>query len=169
MKILERIFSSVEYRWRVQQAKSYGVFWLLVTVVIMVVMLGRGVGGNIGVSLLVGGILSVIFGIGFGILAVKSLTKNKKVVKNYERYVLYSVLLDTPVRSKSYRRFAYFVLRFNDKEGSQIICQTNPIFGVGEADLFPLQEYRDQYVDILYDPKRNKVYVLGFTEEEEEE
>ena len=167
MKMLERIFGSVEYRWRVQQSKSYGVFWLLVTAIIMIFMVGRGVASNMGATLLIGGILSGIFGVLFGIMAAKSLGKNKKVIKNFEHYVLYSVLLDTPVQSKSYRRFAYFVLRFEDKDGGQIICQTEPLFGFSETELFPLSEYRDTYVDILYDPKRNKAFVLGFTEDEE--
>ncbi|MBE6959533.1 MAG: hypothetical protein E7448_02270 [Ruminococcaceae bacterium] len=166
MEMLERIFCSVEYRWRVQQAKSYGVFWLLVTVVIMVFMLGRGAGDNMVAALLTGGILSAVFGVVFAILVAKSLGQNKKLLKNYDRYELYSVQLDTPVVSKSYRRFAYFVLRFNDREGTQIICQTNPIFGLADTQLFPLREYRDKTVDVLYDPRRNKAYVLGISEEE---
>ena len=166
MTMLERIFMSVEYRWRNQQAKSYGVFWILVTVVIMIFMLGRGASGDFMAALLTGGILSLLFGVVFLIMALKTLGKNKKLVKNYDQYDTYSVLLDTPVASKSYRRFAYFVLRFNDKDGSQIICQTNPIFSFAEAGLFPLSEYRDQYVDILYNPKKNQVYGLGLSEEE---
>lgn len=166
MKMIERIFSSVEYRWRIQQAKSYGVFWLLVTVVIMLFMLGKGASDNMGAALIAGGILSGVFGVVFAILAAKSLGQNKKLIKNYDRYVLYSVQLDTPVVSKSYRRFAYFVLRFNDNEGTQVICQTNPIFGLADGQLFTLAEYRDQIVDVLYDPRQNKVYVLGLSEEE---
>lgn len=164
MNMLERIFSSVEYRWRVQQAKSYGVFWLLVSVVIMVIMFSRGT--SFVASLLTGAIVSAVFGIAFVFMILKSLMKNKMLVKNYDRFDTYSVLLDTPVASKTYRRFSSFVLRFDDKNGSQVICQTNPIFGLSDTELFPLAEYRDQYVDVLYDPKSNKVYVIGITEEE---
>ena len=166
MTMLERIFNSVEYRWRVQQAKSYGVFWILVTVVIMIFMVGRGAGDNMTAALVAGGILSLIFGVVFLIMALKSLGQNKKLVNQYNRFDTYSVEFDTPVASKSQRRFAYFVLRFTDKNGSQVICQTNPAFSIAEAGLFPMQEYRDQLVDVLYDAKHNKVYVIGLTEEE---
>ena len=168
MDMLTRIFNSVEYRWRSQQAKSYGVFWILVTVVILLFMLGRGTSGNLGAALIVGGLLSAVFGIVFLIMALTTLGKNKKVLKNYEHYETYSVLLDTPVVSKAYKRFYYFVLRFEGKNG-QIICSTSPMWGFTENDMFPLSQYRDQYVDILYDPKGNKAYVLGLTEEEEDE
>lgn len=167
MMTLERIFGSVEYRWREQQAKAYGVFWLLITGVIMLIMLAKG--GNIGASLLAGGALSLLMGIVFLCFVANSLGKNKKLVKNYDRYEVYSVLLDSPVVSKSYRRFSYFVLRFRDKDGTQVVCQTNPIWGFQETDLFPLPDYRDRYADILYDRAHNKVYVIGLTETEDEE
>ena len=167
MDMLERIYGSVEYRWRVQQAKSYGIFWILVTIVIMLFMLGRGTCDNMVAALLTGGILSALFGIVFLVMALISLGKNRKVTDHYEEYELYSVLLETPVVSKSYKRFSYFVLRFEGK-GGQVICNTSPIWGHTDADLFPLSEYRDEYVDILYDPKHNKAYVLGITEDEEE-
>jgi hypothetical protein len=168
MDMLERIYGSVEYRWRVQQAKSYGVFWILVSVIILFVMLGRGVNGGMGAALLVAGILSVAFGIVFLILACITLGQNKKVLNHYEQYEVYSVLLDAPVVSRAYKRFSYFILRFDGKNG-QIICNTSPIWGHTDADLFPLADYRDEYVDILYDPKGNKAYILGLTEVEEEE
>ena len=129
-------------------------------------MLGRGANDNMAAALLTGGILSGVFGVVFAILAANSLGKNKFLVKNYDRFEAYCVLLDTPVVSKSYRRFSYFVLRFNDKDGNQVICQTNPIFGLSETELFPIGEYRDKMVDVLYDPKHNKVYILGLPEEE---
>ena len=167
MMTLERIFGSIEYRWREQQAKSFGVFWLLTAIVIMLVMLTRG--GDLVASLIVGGALALLFGIVFLIMIALSLGKNKMLVRNYDRFEVYSVLLDSPVVSKSYRRFSYFVLRFTDKDGTQVICQTNPIWGFNETDLFPLAAYRDRYVDVLYDRAHNKVYVIGLTEAEEEE
>ena len=133
---------------------------------IMIVMLGRGASDNMVAALLAGVILSLVFGILFLIMVLKSLGQNKKLVNQYDRFDTYSVVLDTPVTSKSHRRFAYFVLRFLDKDGNQVICQTNPIFGFVDSELFPLSEYRDRNVDVLYDAKHNKVYVIGLTEEE---
>ena len=168
MDMLERIFGSLEYRWRVQQAKSYGIYWILVTVVVMFFMLGRGATGDMVPALITGGILSGAFGVFFLIMALISLGHNKKMEKNYEKFELYSVQLDTPVVSKTYKHFSYFILRFEGKNG-QIICKTSPIWGHTDVDLFPLAEYRDEYVDILYDADHNQAYVLGFTEEAEDE
>lgn len=154
----------MECQWRVQRAKACGIFGILTTVVILIFMLSRGFGGSMGAALLAGGIFAGAYLLVIGTIAGYNLLQNRKLVKNFARYEHHTVLLETPIAARGNRRFSYYITQFSSNRGNEIVLRTHPLFINASEGLFPTRDYTGKKADVLYDPKRRKIYVIGLKE-----
>lgn len=164
MLTTERIKDSMECRWRVQRAKACGIFGILTTVVILIFMLSRGTAGNMSATLLAGGVFAGGYCLAFAVIAGYSLLQNRKLLNNYTQYEHHTVLLETPISARGNRRFSYYIVQFTAKSGREIVIRTHPLWINASEGMFPVRDYTGKKVEVLYDPKRRKIYVIGLKE-----
>lgn len=161
MLTTEIIKTSMECQWRVQRAKACGVFGILTTIVILLFMLSRGSNGSMPAALLAGGILAGCYILVIGAIAGYNLLQNSVLAKNYAQYEHHVVTLETPIAARGNRRFSYYIVQFTAKSGKPIVIRTHPLFINASEGLFPTREYTGEKVDVLFDSKRRKLYVIG--------
>ncbi len=158
---VNEIKNSVEFQWRKSQVKSYLVIWLIIvclTIFIPVIICASDD------ELLISGIVSWLCTIGFlGLFfwpfSIFSYSKMRYLLKNYQKFNSYEVVLDKVSTSYAYRRAIYYTVIVND-EGLSKKVDTNPYFSSSLLSKFSCEDYNNKKVVGLYDDKKNKFYIV---------
>ncbi|MDE6660814.1 MAG: hypothetical protein K2J93_03190 [Anaeroplasmataceae bacterium] len=87
-------------------------------------------------------------------------TDYKKVLKLSEQAELYDVILDHPSTSWGYRGAVYYTVRFQTNDRENITADTKPLWS-SLPGVFPIEEYNNKKIEILYHKEENRVIVLG--------
>ena len=157
---VDEIKNSVEYQWRKNQVKLYLLIWLVIVCVTIIPIIAS----IRDFDLLVVGIVSwlivvVVFGLLFGTFALISYGKMRYLLKNYQRFNSYEVVLDKVSTSYAYRGAVYYTVTVN-YEGLSKNADTNPYFSSLAMSKFTCEEFNNKKVVGLYDDERNKFYVV---------
>ncbi|MCH5172457.1 MAG: hypothetical protein J1F31_06495 [Erysipelotrichales bacterium] len=158
---MEEIKNSVEYQWRKNQVKLYLTLWLIIvgaTIFIPIIVSASNY------ELIVFGIISwlcaiVIFGLLFGSFALFSYSKMRYLLKNYQKFNSYEVVLDKVSTSYAYRGAIYYTVTINDKDLSKKV-DTNPYFSSSLMSKFSCEDYNNKKVVGLYDDNMDKFYIV---------
>jgi len=83
------------------------------------------------------------------------------MVKRHKDYDVYKVKLDDVNISYLYRRAIYFTVHFKTEDGKNKSINTKPMWQRFTLVGYPLEEYKNKQIHILYDRKRDRVIVWG--------
>ena len=156
----ERIQNAIESKWRLRQSITY----LIVTVgaigvcVLRVILDHSFQYGSIGETLL---LICVIMAAVMVPFIVYPLWKYYWIIREWDAYEAYEVVLDRPNTSWLYKGAIYYTVRFQDRYGNLIAMDTKPIFSGGAFAWFPLDTYNNRTVTVYYDAKRERL-LLGY-------
>ena len=92
-------------------------------------------------------------------LAIYPLVQIWLLGKRAERCSVHTVKLDRPGTSHMYRGAVYYTVSFTDN-GEYFVRDTKPLWSSSSVE-FPLDEYNNKEVKILYDREADQVFVLG--------
>ena len=117
---INEIKNSVEYQWRKSQVKLYLVIWLIIVCLTIFAPIMVCVSDC---ELLVLGFVSWLFTIGvFGAIfvpcSIYSYSKMRYLLKNYQKFNSYEIVLDKVSTSYAYRGAVYYTITINE-EGSK--------------------------------------------------
>ena len=156
----EQIKNSLEYKWRIRQCKTYLIIW---SVMAVVALMGGAVSfGKLGSAkdgLFVFLTVTAIYSLVLLPLAIYPLVQILLLGKRAERCSVHTVKLDRPGTSHMYRGAVYYTVSFTDN-GEHFVRDTKPLWSSNSID-FPLDEYNNKELKILYDRESDQVFVLG--------
>lgn len=158
---INEIKNSVEFQWRKSQVKLYLAIWLIIvcaTIFFPIIVCVRDY------ELLVVGIVSwlcviVVCGLIFWSSALFSYSKMRYLLKNYQRFNSFEVVLDKVSTSYAYRGAIYYTVTVID-EGLSKKVDTNPYFSSFLMSKFSCEDFNNKKVVGLYDDEMNKFYVV---------
>lgn len=81
------------------------------------------------------------------------------LLKHYESFSSYEVMLDNVSTSYAYRGAVYYTVSINEAGNTRRVA-TNPYFSSGMLAKFPLEEYNNKKVIGLYDDREDKFYII---------
>lgn len=127
----DEIKNSVEYQWRKSQVKLYLVIWLIIVCLTIFIPIMVCVSDY---KLLVYGFVSWLCTIGFlGVFfvpfSIYSYIKMRYLLKNYQKFNSYEIVLDKVSTSYAYRGAVYYTVTINE-EGLTKNVDTTIIFRV---------------------------------------
>lgn len=159
--IKEDIITSVEYQWRKKSAKWLFILWAIIAVVMFlgILIIGFSDIKYIGLSLQIWLIVTAIYSVFLFPFIVFYCCKMIYLLKNYEKFDSYEVMLDNVSTSYAYRGAVYYTVTICDENISRQV-NTNPYFSSGIFAKFSLEDYNNKKVVGLYDSKMNKFYIL---------
>lgn len=156
----EQIKNSLEYKWRMRQCKTYLVIWgVMAAFALMGGAASFGKLGSVQGGLFVFLVVTAIYSIVLLPLAIYPLVQILLLGKRAERCSVHTVKLDRPGTSHMYRGAVYYTVSFTDN-GEHFLRETKPLWSSFSVE-FPLDEYNNKEVKILYDREADQVFVLG--------
>ena len=156
----EQIKNSLEYKWRMRQCKTYLVIWgVMAAFALMGGAAGFGKLGSVQGGLFVFLVVTAIYSLVLLPLAIYPLVQIWLLGKRAERCSVHTVKLDRPGTSHMYRGAVYYTVSFTDN-GEYFVRDTNPLWSSSSVE-FPLDEYNNKEVKILYDREADQVFVFG--------
>lgn len=155
----ERIQNSLEYKWRLRQVKVYLAIWgVMLVFALMGGIVSVGKLGSVQDGLFVFFAVTALYSLILLPLAIYPLVQIRFLVKRAERCSVHTVKLDRPGTSHMYRGAVYYTVSFTDR-GEYFVRDTKPLWSSNSID-FPLDEYNNKEVKILYDRDSDQVFVL---------
>ena len=156
----EQIKNSLEYKWRMRQCKTYLVIWgVMAAFALMGGAASFGKLGSVQGGLFVFLVVTAIYSLVLLPLAIYPLVQIWLLGKRAERCSVHTVKLDRPGTSHMYRGAVYYTVSFTDN-GEYFVRDTKPLWSSSSVE-FPLEEYNNKEVKILYDREADQVFVLG--------
>ena len=156
----EQIKNSLEYKWRMRQCKTYLVIWgVMAAFALMGGAASFGKLGSVQGGLFVFLVVTAIYSLVLLPLAIYPLVQIWLLGKRAERCSVHTVKLDRPGTSHMYRGAVYYTVSFTDN-GEYFVRDTKPLWSSYSVE-FPLDEYNNKEVKILYDREADQVFVLG--------
>ena len=156
----EQIKNSLEYKWRMRQCKTYLVIWgVMAAFALMGGAASFGKLGSVQGGLFVFLVVTAIYSLVLLPLAIYPLVQIWLLGKRAERCSVHTVKLDRPGTSHMYRGAVYYTVSFTDN-GEHFLRETKPLWSSYSVE-FPLEEYNNKEVKILYDREADQVFVLG--------
>ena len=156
----EQIKNSLEYKWRMRQCKTYLVIWgVMAAFALMGGAASFGKLGSVQGGLFVFLVVTAIYSLVLLPLAIYPLVQIWLLGKRAERCSVHTVKLDRPGTSHMYRGAVYYTVSFTDN-GEYFVRDTKPLWSSYSVE-FPLDEYNNKEVKILYDREADQVFVFG--------
>ena len=156
----EQIKNSLEYKWRMRQCKTYLVIWgVMAAFALMGGAASFGKLGSVQGGLFVFLVVTAIYSLVLLPLAIYPLVQIRLLANRAERCSVHTVKLDRPGTSHMYRGAVYYTVSFTDN-GEYFVRDTKPLWSSYSVE-FPLDEYNNKEVKILYDREADQVFVLG--------
>ena len=156
----EQIKNSLEYKWRMRQCKTYLVIWgVMAAFALMGGAASFGKLGSVQGGLFVFLVVTAIYSLVLLPLAIYPLVQIWLLGKRAERCSVHTVKLDRPGTSHMYRGAVYYTVSFTDN-GEHFLRETKPLWSSYSVE-FPLDEYNNKELKILYDREADQVFVLG--------
>ena len=156
----EQIKNSLEYKWRMRQCKTYLVIWgVMAAFALMGGAASFGKLGSVQGGLFVFLVVTAIYSLVLLPLAIYPLVQIRLLANRAERCSVHTVKLDRPGTSHMYRGAVYYTVSFTDN-GEYFVRDTKPLWSSSSVE-FPLDEYNNKEVKILYDRESDQVFVLG--------
>ena len=156
----EQIKNSLEYKWRMRQCKTYLVIWgVMAAFALMGGAASFGKLGSVQGGLFVFLVVTAIYSLVLLPLAIYPLVQIWLLAKRAERCSVHTVKLDRPGTSHMYRGAVYYTVSFTDN-GEYFVRDTKPLWSSYSVE-FPLDEYNNKELKILYDREADQVFVLG--------
>ena len=156
----EQIKNSLEYKWRMRQCKTYLVIWgVMAAFALMGGAASFGKLGSVQGGLFVFLVVTAIHSLVLLPLAIYPLVQIWLLGKRAERCSVHTVKLDRPGTSHMYRGAVYYTVSFTDN-GEYFVRDTKPLWSSSSVE-FPLDEYNNKEVKILYDREADQVFVFG--------
>ena len=156
----EQIKNSLEYKWRMRQCKTYLVIWgVMAAFALMGGAASFGKLGSVQGGLFVFLVVTAIYSLVLLPLAIYPLVQIWLLGKRAERCSVHTVKLDRPGTSHMYRGAVYYTVSFTDN-GEYFARDTKPLWSSSSVE-FPLDEYNNKEVKILYDREADQVFVFG--------
>lgn len=157
----EQIKSSMEYKWRLSQCKTYLVIWGVMLVFALIggfsgAMKMNSAKDGLFISLVTAGILSMPL----LPMAVYPMIQIWRLMKRAQGCTIHRVMLDRPATSTMYRGAVYYTVDFT-QDGERLLRDTKPLWSSAPMAQFQLDEYNNKQIDILYDRECDQVFVLG--------
>ncbi len=157
----EEIKNSVEYQWRMFYIKYILIVWLIIAVFTLfapiLISLKTGF-ENLLLGLLIWLLCNLILGFIFGGFALYYYSKIKYLMKNYNSFKTYEVLLDKVATSFAYRGHIYYSVTLKD-DNFKMTVDTNPYFS-SYFSKFTIDDYNNKKVLGLYDSNLQKFYII---------
>ncbi|MCH5164320.1 MAG: hypothetical protein J1F36_04815 [Clostridiales bacterium] len=160
---IDEIKNSVEYQWRKHEIKSSWILWLVIACfafsipIILIIInfdLGLFVIGIVAWLCLIGSL-----GLAFLFLSLYYYRKMRYLLKNYQRFTSYEVVLDKPSSSFVYKSSIYYTVTVND-EGFPKKVDTNPYFSSFLTSKFTFEDFNNKKVVGLYDDEMDIFYIV---------
>lgn len=157
----EDIKNSVEYQWRKNAATWLFVIWAVIAVVMLFATLVMSFDDikYIGMSFQIWLIVTAIYSAVLLPFVAFYFYKMIYLLKHYEQFNSYEVMLDNVSTSYAYRGAVYYTVTVND-EGVTRQVTTNPYFSSGIFAKFTLEDYKNKRVIGLYDSQMDKFYII---------
>ena len=158
---LEEIKDSVEYQWRKSQIKTLLGVWIFVAVISLflpIIYASRDL-KLLGLGMSVWLVCLLCYGLLFGGGILFYFLKNRYLLKNYQKFQCYEVVLDRVSTSYMYTRSISYTVDIVD-EGTVKAVDTNPYFSSSFFAKFDPDDYNNKKVIGLYDDERNKFYIV---------
>ncbi|MDE7385069.1 MAG: hypothetical protein K2M84_04855 [Anaeroplasmataceae bacterium] len=159
----------LECRWRIKQVKYYcGILGFLFALSMIFALIAFVVnidkveqtGTVAGICFLTATIFIVTIFCTLLPFIIYSFNDYKKILRLSQNSSLYKVILDHPNTSFSYRGHVYYTVRFMTEDMKSISSDTKAMW----SDFFlafPMSEYNNKEVEILYNEEYDRVIVLG--------
>lgn len=157
----EEIKNSVEYQWRMFNIKYILIVWLIIAVFTLFspVLISLKTGfDNLLLCLRIWLLCNLILGFIFGGSALYYYSKIKYLMKNYNSFKTYEVLLDKVATSFAYRGHIYYSVTLKDDNFKKTV-NTNPYFSSCFSK-FTINDYNNKKVLGLYDSNLQKFYII---------
>ena len=157
----EDVKSSVEYQWRKSSFTWLFGLWMVITVVMFLgtFIMSFGDIEYVGLSFQIWLIVTLLYSAVFLPFAVFYCYKMIYLLKHYEEFNSYEVILDNVSTSYAYRGAVYYTVTVNE-EGKARQVSTNPYFSSSIFAKFTLEDYNNKRVIGLYDNKMDKFYII---------
>ena len=157
----EQIKSSMEYKWRLSQCKTYLVIWGVMLVFALIGGFGgamklNSVQDGLFISLVTAAILSTPL----LPMAIYPMVQIARLMKRAQGCTIHRVMLDRPATSTMYRGAVYYTVEFT-QDGERFLRDTKPLWSSAPMARFQLGEYNNKQIDILYDRESDQIIVLG--------
>ena len=160
MTTKEQIQNAMEYQWRARQCKTYLAIWgMMLFFAFIGGITGAGKMGSAKDGMFVFLVVGGIFSITLLPLVIYPLVQIRLFMKRVDKCTVHTVKLDRPGTSHMYRGAVYYTVSFTDN-GEHFIRDTKPLWSSHSID-FPLDEYNNKEVKILYDRDSDQIFVLG--------
>ena len=160
MATKEWIKSSLEYKWRLRQVRIYLILWgVMLAVALIGGLTGAAKMGSAQNGTFVFLAVTAIYSLVMLPLAIYPLIQIRLLLKRAEKCSVYTVKLDRPGTSHMYRGAVYYTVTFTDN-GEHLLRDTKPLWSSNSMD-FPLEEYNNKEVKILYHRETDQIFVLG--------
>ncbi|MDE6407297.1 MAG: hypothetical protein K2K48_07225 [Anaeroplasmataceae bacterium] len=166
----EELKQCLECRWRKRQVKFHlGLLAFLVALSMLFALIVFVVEATKYEDIGVVAAISFLTALGFdGVVLcvllpfiIYELHEYKKILRFSSHAVLYKVFLNQPNVSFNYRSCVYYTVSFNTEDRKHISANTRPMWSSYAFLSFPLDEYNNKEVEILYNQIEDKVIVLG--------
>jgi hypothetical protein len=156
------IKNSLECQWRKEQVKLLIIVWAGACILSLILMFAIGIDlRELGFIIL--GLGALVTFLGLMPVGLYYYSQYLKIVKNYDQYDKYEVLLDKPSSSYLYDYAIFYTVSFTTIDGERVTLDTKPIWS--SFSKFSIAEYNNKKVDILYDKEHERVIVLGLKKE----
>lgn len=163
----DKLKNSIDAKWRVHQVKVFLYFSLFILVVIILVSLfgivshSESLTDYFEVFIQTVGVTVLVYALFLAPFIIYYLYKYFKIINNQSEYEIYTVTLDNPTTSYFYRGAIYYTVKFTRGSGNKVTLDTKPCFSSGIFSKFPLEEYNNKKVEIIYYPDLDEIIVLG--------
>ena len=119
------------------------------------------VGNSLRISVEIFGILAAVFSAVFLPFVLYYIHAWRDLFRDCEDYVLCDAVLDRPGTSWYYRGAVYYTVTVQLPDGRTFRRDTMPLWSGALFADHPLEKYNNKRIDLLYDPHRDRVIVLG--------
>lgn len=165
----EELKQCLECKWRLKQVKYYlGILGfsfavgMIFALVVFVVNIDKfeNIGTVAGICFLTAAVFVLTIFLTLLPFIIYSFNDYKKIIKLSQNASFYKVILDHPNTSFYYRGHIYYTVRFMTEDMKSFSSDTKPMW----SDFFlsfPMSEYNNKEVEILYNEEEDRVIVLG--------
>ncbi|MCH5160351.1 MAG: hypothetical protein J1F66_05880 [Clostridiales bacterium] len=162
---VDEIKKSVEYQWRKWQIKLLlwslliiGIFTFFVFIIVFNIISNFDL-QFLGLGIIVWLYSMVVCGLIFLPLGIFDYVKMRYLLKNYQKFNSYEVVLDNVTTSYWLRGAVYYTVIINDN-GLSKKARTNPYFSSHFLSKYSLQDYNNKKVVGLFDEDMGKFYIV---------
>ena len=158
---VEEIKESVEYNWRKNQILILLYAWLLTAGISLLVPFAVSIDSIelIGMGFLIWLFWMMFIGLFIFVAILFYLNKNRYLLKNYQNFNAYEVVLDRFSTSYAYKGAIYYTVNILGN-GVRKNVDTNPYFSSTIFSKFSPEEYNNKKVIGLYDDNLEKFYIV---------